>query len=157
MTAATGRVLVVEDRLENQQAAQVFFESIGLEVEFASTLQDGVAKLEGPVDFYAGVFDMELPRVPGSEPENCGVELEPIAKRLRLPCMWFTGGVGGHSDSSYVATDPIRPDFFEKSGPMKNEPNAWRNAWRILVADLDLDVNYASRVRYRSATGHAPS
>ena len=144
------RVLVVDDLPENIAAAQQFFESIGIEIEIGTTVEEAATILQGEEDFLAAIIDVELPRSSGGAPEAIGWEVGILAKKLRVPYVHLTGGVGDHTDTSYIGLEPGL--LFYKGGPEKSQPRAWESAWEFLSV-IDLQCNYDSRVRYRHATG----
>jgi len=147
------RFLVVEDRLENQKAAKNFFTSIGVEVEFASTFEEGEQKLDNEVESYhAAIIDLELP-VPGGCVEKVGFALAEKAHTYGLPCVVLTAGPYHHGETSLVFDE----DEIElKRGPAKDTPAAYQVAFDVLC-DLcplaNMEEIFVSRKRYEEAVG----
>ena len=89
-------ILVVEDKEENIKAAQDYFKTRqDVHLDVATNYDKGLRKLrEGMYAF--GIFDLELPRAEGSEPEKLGCELAHEATRYAIYWAIITAGIDHH-------------------------------------------------------------
>ncbi|MCX8193992.1 MAG: response regulator [Candidatus Pacearchaeota archaeon] len=86
------KVLVVEDKPENIEAAKKYFDSQGIELDYAQTGEEALEKLEKNSDSYLFlVSDLSLPRKKGGEEELVGFEIGKKAEELGVPYLFATG------------------------------------------------------------------
>lgn len=88
------QVLVVDDREENRNAAAEYFKTReDVEVDFAESYTQAMEMLNKKV-YYYGLFDLELPKKEGDEPEKLGFDLAEKADDLMMPWAIITAGRG---------------------------------------------------------------
>jgi|GEM_PF-3449410 len=97
------RVLVVEDRLENIDAAKRYFGTrADVEVEYTATLQEGLDRMHENL-YDVGIFDLELPQTEGAEPKPMGYKLALAANSMGLQWALVTAGAS-HADTKTTNT-----------------------------------------------------
>ncbi len=154
MEDKTLEILVVEDREENRRGAQEYFDTItNVRVDFATNYNDGLQKLQEG-SYAVGIFDLELPRTEGDEPEKLGFELGYEAQRLAIPYCIITGG-RNHG----IPATAIYPMGNEKLCKItrqnvdKTYPEAWKNAYESILEACPVDALLAARERYKKYLG----
>lgn len=134
-------VLIVEDKQENKEAAQKYFKTRNdVKIDFASTFEEGLKKLrQKKHDF--GIFDLELPKKEGDEPEKLGFDLAKEAEKLIIPWAVITAGIDHHqcysAFVSYFWEEEKAPR--EITETPKNDPRAWQKVFEKLEAPLGKD------------------
>ncbi len=139
------KLLIVEDREENVNAAKQYFSSMpNVEVEFASDYEQGLEKLMK--GFYAGaILDVELPKKAGMEPEKLGYDLAQKAMECKTPHVLLTGYFH-HGDISKVLLED--DNCCLKSGPVKSNPAAWEIAYIELSKIAPLEMIQKAKDRH---------
>ncbi|MBT4111147.1 hypothetical protein HOE37_04780 [Candidatus Woesearchaeota archaeon] len=149
-------ILVVDDREENRKAAQVYFESIdGVHVDFAVNYEEGLQKLrQGP--YAIGMFDLELPKAEGYQPEILGFELAKEAERRYIPWLVITAGIDNHNNLGEVAfvnyfwegiVDPT--EIREKTRAPKSDPKSWQEVYEKIIREIpNVEEIQQARTRY---------
>lgn len=132
-------ILVVEDDEENRKAAEEFFRTRSdVKVDFASTYEEAIEKLE--LNLYAGaILDLEFPRTQGAKLEKLGLELgrelDVVKGKYRVPHVFLTGAFHhGTKILSQVFLDEfcVERNYWKIIGG-KNNPKGWENAYDKLV------------------------
>lgn len=134
-------VLVVDDREENRQAARQYFSTRpGVKLDFAMTYEEGLQKIRGG-QYNVGIFDLELPRTEGAEPEKLGFELAREATKYSLlPWAVMTAGIDHHRcQAAFVSYcwDGIKDPnsrLKEITEIPKTDPRAWQTVYERLTA-----------------------
>ncbi len=133
------RMLIVEDREENRQAAQKFFDTkADIDIDFARTYHEAIEKMYGHV-YAAAIIDLEIPREEGGEPDKeFGLDLSDrmdSLDRYRIPKVILTGGYKRHDQ-------PVSKVFLDRSGyeagagtdaGAKGSPESWKRAYEVLL------------------------
>jgi len=148
-------VLVVEDNPKNKVAAQTFFDTQeGMRVDFATTYEEGLRRLQENI-YAAAIFDLELPRKEGNEPERLGFELGEEAKKLRVPFCILTGGFFHHGLTAKIY--PMGDEALKENAPAgieKTDPHAWEMAYQsILNICPNPEEIVAAKRRYQQFIG----
>lgn len=150
------KVLVIDDREENRVAADEFFTSQNIAVEFATNFEEGKGKLDNHIERYHGaIIDLELP-IAGVLME-IGFSLARLAENYGLPCIVLTAGIDSHHHGGGTISKIYDEDAIELDrGPTKEDPYAWERAWRQLLKLWPIDSMqeiFVSRKRYKENTG----
>lgn len=87
------KILVVDDKEENLNAAKEYFSSLGkFEVDYATNLEYAKRKLQEG-NYFLGIFDLDMPvKEEGDVKEKAGLELEKIAKEKGMFYVFYSGG-----------------------------------------------------------------
>jgi hypothetical protein len=172
-------ILLVDDREENRAAAQAYFATRNdVHVTYGTTFKEGLDLLQKKV-YAFGIFDLELPKTTGSEPEKLGDLLAQAASRQRLDWVIITAGNAhrGCSDPAQVKYSWGQPDygndegskyidyskmgvsgewkgFAELVGISKSDPRAWEEVFqRFMEVFPEVQGGLAARERYFNRTG----
>jgi len=151
-------ILIVEDREENRIAAKKYFNTQNVCVDFATSYDEGLQKLQEGL-YAVGIFDLELPRKKGDEPEKLGFELAKKATKYAMPWAVITAGTDHHQCKaafvSYIWEGIKDPN--EKLGEIteipKTDLRSWQKVYETLVQNQDIDEIVAARKRYKKFVG----
>jgi len=159
-------ILVVDDRTENRMVAQEYFNTrTDVKVDFATSYSEGLQKLREGL-YAIGIFDLELPRMEGSEPEKLGFELAREAERYMMPWAVITTGIDHHNckaafvsycwngliDPSEAVRNNHRRDIIrEITETPKTDPKCWQRVYETLIGNTpDIAELVAAReMKYR--------
>lgn len=147
-------ILVVDDRAENRMAAQEYFSTrTDVKVNFAASYCEGLQKLREGL-YAVGIFDLELPRTEGAEPEKLGFELAKEAEKYMMPWAVVTAGIDHHrctaafvrycwegiinpsesiTNTSEAAKNYSRGIMQEITEIPKTDPRSWQRVYETLV------------------------
>ena len=153
-------ILIVEDREENRRAAQEYFDTRDdTRVDFATSYDEGLQKLQEGL-YGIGIFDLELPKSEGAEPEKLGFELAREATKYAMPWAVITAGIDHHKcKAAFVSysregiKDPNKK-LTEITEIPKTDSRSWQTVYETLVKNApNIAETVASRERYKRFVG----
>jgi response regulator RpfG family c-di-GMP phosphodiesterase len=146
-------ILIIDDMEENRNAAKTAL-SDKADIDFATNYEDGLRKMQTKV-YAFGIFDLELPRKQGMEPEKLGYNLADEANKQALDHALITAGIDHHQcKSAFVryCWDEKIDDWLKEHGKPtdreyeiklhgfnemteipKNSPRAWQKVYEELI------------------------
>ena len=151
-------ILVVEDREENREAAREYFNTRDdVHVDFATSYDEGLRKLQEGL-YGIGIFDLELPRTEGAEPEKLGFELAREAEKYGMPWAVITAGIDHHQcEAAFVSyswegiKDPNEKLTEITEIPKKTNPRSWQIVYETLVKNTpNIAETVTARKRYKN-------
>ena len=151
-------VLVVDDREENRQAAKQYFSTRPeVKLDFATTYAEGLQKIRGGA-YNVCIFDLELPRTEGAEPERLGLELAREATRYSLlPWAVMTAGIFHHHQCEAAFVTYSWDGIQDPNSQLRNivkipktDPRAWQTVYERLTAS---EMLIGAMDRYRRFVG----
>ena len=153
------RIIVIDDVVENIEAAKGFFDSLRFPVDYGMSLNEGKEFLErNGNNYFLGIFDLDMPENEGGEIiERSGLELGDIADEKDIFYVYFSGGFfhGGPMTRIYLTKKQVLNNKPYKSVKSKSLVEGWKELYDLLIEpcekpnpDLEASLN-----RYKKFLG----
>lgn len=130
------RILIVDDREENLDAAKEYFDTVeNIAVDFASNYEEAMQKLNNE-KYDLAMFDLQLPRTKNSgDTEKLGFKLAEEAERYTIPWAVITMGIDHHQCRSAFVNYFYEPnrEVHEITETPKTDPRAWERVFNSLL------------------------
>jgi CheY-like chemotaxis protein len=146
------KVLVVEDEAANIQAAKEAFASLGVDVAFASSLEEAEDLLAAQ-DFLAAIVDLNFPRRSTSKvPEKLGNVVSEILNKKGVPHLYVSSYLHGGRSWTKLGLFEFTQEI-EKFFESKDNPILWQKVWNWLLDVYNLREVEAAKDRYERNVG----
>ncbi|MCF7872012.1 response regulator [Candidatus Woesearchaeota archaeon] len=148
------KILVVDDREENTQAAKEYFQTIPIKTDYASSAQEAITKMKenykAETKYDLIITDLEM------ETKNAGLD---VVKEALNQTIYVTIATGMNYDQpeehGHGPSTTIMPTKESIKGK-KNNPEVWEQAMKITldyIASPEIQRSYNSAKRYKKYTG----